>query len=141
MEGEKVNEHKKKICHVGVITHQISLIKGHSFPYFSSSLLSPLLFPSFLFSFPPHLPPPSSFSVSLFDIYLSYIFRNNPVASHINVPLSYCNSDCNCDKNQWEPVCGYNGITYVSPCLAGCNSSSGNKKPIVSISFYFLSSR
>ncbi|XP_046509050.1 solute carrier organic anion transporter family member 1B3 [Equus quagga] len=56
---------------------------------------------------------------------------NNPVASHINVPLSYCNSDCNCDKNQWEPVCGDNGITYVSPCLAGCNSSSGNKKSIV----------
>ncbi|XP_023379865.1 solute carrier organic anion transporter family member 1B3 isoform X2 [Pteropus vampyrus] len=56
---------------------------------------------------------------------------NNPVASHINVPLSYCNSDCNCDENQWEPVCGDNGITYISPCLAGCKSSSGNKKPIV----------
>ncbi|XP_058414660.1 solute carrier organic anion transporter family member 1B3-like [Diceros bicornis minor] len=55
----------------------------------------------------------------------------SPVASHINVPLSYCNSDCNCDQNQWEPVCGDNGITYISPCLAGCKSSSGNKKPIV----------
>ncbi|XP_066210867.1 solute carrier organic anion transporter family member 1B3 isoform X1 [Saccopteryx leptura] len=56
---------------------------------------------------------------------------NNPVASHINVPLSYCNSDCNCDESQWEPVCGDNGITYISPCLAGCKSSSGNKNPIV----------
>ncbi|XP_006199980.2 solute carrier organic anion transporter family member 1B3 isoform X3 [Vicugna pacos] len=55
----------------------------------------------------------------------------NPVASHINVPLSYCNSDCNCDESQWEPVCGDNGITYVSPCLAGCKSSSGSKKSIV----------
>uniref|UniRef100_G3U1S0 Solute carrier organic anion transporter family member n=1 Tax=Loxodonta africana TaxID=9785 RepID=G3U1S0_LOXAF len=52
-----------------------------------------------------------------------------PVASHINVPLSYCNSDCNCDKSQWEPVCGENGITYESPCLAGCKSSGSDKKP------------
>ncbi|XP_040344680.1 solute carrier organic anion transporter family member 1B3-like isoform X1 [Herpailurus yagouaroundi] len=56
---------------------------------------------------------------------------NNPVASHINVPLSYCNSDCNCDESHWEPVCGANGVTYMSPCLAGCKSSSGNKKSIV----------
>uniref|UniRef100_A0A671G5E4 Solute carrier organic anion transporter family member n=1 Tax=Rhinolophus ferrumequinum TaxID=59479 RepID=A0A671G5E4_RHIFE len=56
---------------------------------------------------------------------------NNPVTSHTNVPLSYCNSHCNCDESQWEPVCGNNGITYMSPCLAGCKSSSGNKKPIV----------
>ncbi|XP_036876236.1 solute carrier organic anion transporter family member 1B3-like isoform X1 [Manis javanica] len=56
---------------------------------------------------------------------------NNPVASHVNVPLSYCNSDCNCDETQWEPICGDNGITYVSPCLAGCKSSNVSKKPIV----------
>ncbi|KAM9673369.1 solute carrier organic anion transporter family member 1B3-like [Trichechus inunguis] len=52
-----------------------------------------------------------------------------PVPSHINVPLSYCNSDCNCDKSHWEPVCGENGIIYMSPCLAGCKSSGSNKKP------------
>ncbi|XP_003792543.1 solute carrier organic anion transporter family member 1B3 isoform X1 [Otolemur garnettii] len=56
---------------------------------------------------------------------------NNPVTSHVDVPLSYCNSDCDCDKNQWEPVCGNNGITYLSPCLAGCKSSSGSKKSTV----------
>uniref|UniRef100_A0A8D2JR82 Solute carrier organic anion transporter family member n=1 Tax=Sciurus vulgaris TaxID=55149 RepID=A0A8D2JR82_SCIVU len=55
----------------------------------------------------------------------------NPVASHIDVPLSYCNSDCNCDESQWEPICGDNGITYISPCQAGCMSSSGQKKSIV----------
>ncbi|KAG3292293.1 solute carrier organic anion transporter family member 1B3, transcript variant X2 [Ictidomys tridecemlineatus] len=55
----------------------------------------------------------------------------NPVASHIDVPHSYCNSDCNCDEDQWEPICGDNGITYMSPCLAGCTSSSGQKKSIV----------
>uniref|UniRef100_A0A2K5YRM5 Solute carrier organic anion transporter family member n=1 Tax=Mandrillus leucophaeus TaxID=9568 RepID=A0A2K5YRM5_MANLE len=56
---------------------------------------------------------------------------NSPVRSHVDVPLSYCNSECNCDESQWEPVCGNNGITYISPCLAGCKSSSGNKEPIV----------
>ncbi|KAM6216299.1 solute carrier organic anion transporter family member 1B3-like [Rhynchocyon petersi] len=52
----------------------------------------------------------------------------NPVASHINVSLSSCNINCNCDKSQWEPVCGENGITYVSPCLAGCMTSGSNPK-------------
>ncbi|XP_070928199.1 solute carrier organic anion transporter family member 1B3 isoform X4 [Macaca nemestrina] len=56
---------------------------------------------------------------------------NNSVASHIDVPLSYCNSECNCDESQWEPVCGNNGITYLSPCLAGCKSLSGIKKSTV----------
>nr|XP_035111071.2 solute carrier organic anion transporter family member 1B3 isoform X2 [Callithrix jacchus] len=56
---------------------------------------------------------------------------NNSVASHVDVPLSYCNSECDCDDGQWEPVCGSNGITYLSPCLAGCKSSSGNQKPTV----------
>lgn len=51
-----------------------------------------------------------------------------PVDSHVDVPLSYCNSDCNCDKNQWEPVCGENGVTYISPCLAGCKSFRGDEK-------------
>lgn len=142
-------------------------LKPNCFPCFSSALLCfPLpcpphpspssLVPSSLPPFPllpfPTLPffsllsslPSFSYfsffflSHSLFDICLPYISRNNPVASHINVPLSYCNSDCNCDESHWEPVCGANGVTYMSPCLAGCKSSSGNKKSIVSICFYFL---
>ncbi|KAF3847795.1 hypothetical protein F7725_020823 [Dissostichus mawsoni] len=39
-----------------------------------------------------------------------------------------CNSDCFCSASDWDPVCGENGITYVSPCLAGCASSSGSGK-------------
>ena len=157
MEGEKVNKPYKTLPFWHHCSSNFPIeLKDNPFPYFSfphltstlSALCLPLLFfPSFpflLFTSPPPPPLPSlSFSLSLclslFDICVSYISRNNTVASHINVSLSDCNSNCNCDKDQWEPVCGSNGITYMSPCLAGCKSSKDNKKPIVSISFFSFS--
>lgn len=42
-----------------------------------------------------------------------------------------CNSGCFCSATEWDPVCGENGITYVSPCLAGCTSSVGSGKNTV----------
>ncbi|XP_071953401.1 solute carrier organic anion transporter family member 3A1-like isoform X2 [Antedon mediterranea] len=33
-----------------------------------------------------------------------------------------CNEGCGCDDHVYEPVCDGNGITYVSPCHAGCRS-------------------
>ncbi|XP_078409730.1 solute carrier organic anion transporter family member 1C1-like [Cetorhinus maximus] len=39
--------------------------------------------------------------------------------------FSQCNAGCMCSRTQWEPVCAANGMTYVSPCLAGCKSSYG----------------
>ncbi|XP_068129855.1 solute carrier organic anion transporter family member 1B3-like [Hyperolius riggenbachi] len=45
--------------------------------------------------------------------------------------FSSCNSHCQCSTNQWDPVCGENGITYMSACLAGCTSSSGAGKAMV----------
>uniref|UniRef100_A0A3B4AE23 Solute carrier organic anion transporter family member n=1 Tax=Periophthalmus magnuspinnatus TaxID=409849 RepID=A0A3B4AE23_9GOBI len=45
--------------------------------------------------------------------------------------LSDCNSDCMCSSEEWDPVCSDSGITYVSPCLAGCISSSGYGKNTV----------
>uniref|UniRef100_A0A672Z7M4 Solute carrier organic anion transporter family member n=1 Tax=Sphaeramia orbicularis TaxID=375764 RepID=A0A672Z7M4_9TELE len=42
-----------------------------------------------------------------------------------------CNSGCYCSATEWDPVCGENGITYVSPCLAGCTSSVGSGKNTV----------
>ncbi|XP_068134134.1 solute carrier organic anion transporter family member 1B3-like [Hyperolius riggenbachi] len=45
--------------------------------------------------------------------------------------FSSCNSHCQCSTNQWDPVCGENGITYMSACLAGCASSTGAGKNMV----------
>lgn len=42
-----------------------------------------------------------------------------------------CNSACMCSGKDWDPVCGDNGITYVSPCLAGCTASNGSGKETV----------
>ncbi|NWJ03914.1 SO1A2 protein, partial [Crypturellus undulatus] len=90
-----------------------------------------------------------AFSISLLEYLFSFlIFRNvcdaSPVAgltvSYEGIPrvsytentlLAGCNSDCNCTLKVWDPVCGDNGITYVSPCLAGCKASTGTGKHVV----------
>ncbi|XP_029350813.1 solute carrier organic anion transporter family, member 1D1 [Echeneis naucrates] len=45
--------------------------------------------------------------------------------------LSQCNMDCSCSLKHWDPVCSYNGMTYASPCLAGCKISTGTGKETV----------
>ncbi|KAH0617123.1 hypothetical protein JD844_028801 [Phrynosoma platyrhinos] len=42
-----------------------------------------------------------------------------------------CNRDCGCSTKQWDPVCGDNGISYVSACLAGCKVANGTGKNAV----------
>ncbi|XP_077990604.1 solute carrier organic anion transporter family member 1A4-like [Glandiceps talaboti] len=32
-----------------------------------------------------------------------------------------CNYQCDCDTQEFHPVCGSNGVTYYSPCYAGCS--------------------
>ncbi|XP_073477509.1 solute carrier organic anion transporter family member 1B3-like isoform X3 [Aquarana catesbeiana] len=45
--------------------------------------------------------------------------------------FSSCNSECHCSTSRWDPVCGENKLTYLSACLAGCKSSSGEGKAVV----------
>ncbi|KAF7228970.1 solute carrier organic anion transporter family member 1C1 [Nothobranchius furzeri] len=45
--------------------------------------------------------------------------------------LSECNMGCSCSLKHWDPVCAYNGMTYASPCLAGCQTSSGTGRTMV----------
>uniref|UniRef100_A0A672I3T2 Solute carrier organic anion transporter family member n=1 Tax=Salarias fasciatus TaxID=181472 RepID=A0A672I3T2_SALFA len=90
-----------------------------------------------------------AFGTSLLGYFLSLLFfvlgcENSKVAG-ITVSytgaggLSYqegslfsdCNSGCLCSRREWDPVCGENGITYVSPCLAGCTFSTGSGRNTV----------
>ncbi|XP_073336624.1 solute carrier organic anion transporter family member 1C1-like [Pagrus major] len=45
--------------------------------------------------------------------------------------LSQCNTGCSCSLKHWDPVCAYNGMTYASPCLAGCQTSTGTGREMV----------
>lgn len=38
-------------------------------------------------------------------------------------PYSPCNKNCECQTDSFTPVCGADGITYLSACFAGCNST------------------
>ncbi|XP_052429671.1 solute carrier organic anion transporter family member 1C1-like [Carassius gibelio] len=40
--------------------------------------------------------------------------------------LTSCNAGC--PDFLWDPVCGQNGVTYISPCHAGCNSTLGTRQ-------------
>ncbi|XP_063548392.1 solute carrier organic anion transporter family member 3A1 [Cydia strobilella] len=38
-----------------------------------------------------------------------------------------CNFNCLCTETDMEPVCGNNGLTYFSPCHAGCSDSFSSR--------------
>ncbi|NWS02465.1 SO1C1 protein, partial [Motacilla alba] len=54
-----------------------------------------------------------------------------PMSDHEQALFSECNSGCSCSRNDWDPICGENGVTYVSACLAGCRASNGTGKNTV----------
>ncbi|CAN8212791.1 unnamed protein product [Coccothraustes coccothraustes] len=58
-------------------------------------------------------------------------YEGYPTPYHNNSLFSECNSHCKCASNVWDPVCGANGITYVSACLAGCDTTVGHGKDTV----------
>ncbi len=51
-------------------------------------------------------------------------------------PEAQCISTCNCFTSSISPVCGSNGITYLSACFAGC-TGSGSSQITSSISQVF----
>ncbi|XP_062990420.1 solute carrier organic anion transporter family member 1C1-like isoform X1 [Elgaria multicarinata webbii] len=63
---------------------------------------------------------------------LTISYQGDKQVSHYEQTLfSECNSGCICSKNEWDPICGENGITYVSACLAGCKTSNGSGKNMI----------
>jgi len=66
---------------------------------------------------------------------LPYVGVNyDPVTKLISSPSSSlstsslslsCNIECSCSDSTFDPVCGSDGLMYISPCQAGCSSSQG----------------
>uniref|UniRef100_A0A8C0Z926 Solute carrier organic anion transporter family member n=1 Tax=Cyanistes caeruleus TaxID=156563 RepID=A0A8C0Z926_CYACU len=57
--------------------------------------------------------------------------RSKLMTDYEQALFSECNSGCSCSKDDWDPICGENGVTYVSACLAGCQASNGSGKNTV----------
>jgi solute carrier organic anion transporter family, member 3A len=54
-------------------------------------------------------------------------YYNNTPQEPFKVNLTAaCNFKCECMMDDLEPVCGNNGLTYFSPCHAGCTSISSS---------------
>ncbi|XP_075705007.1 solute carrier organic anion transporter family member 1A2-like isoform X2 [Rhinoderma darwinii] len=51
--------------------------------------------------------------------------------SYLENLTSGCNVNCGCTTDVWDPVCGDNGVGYMSACLAGCSSSTGSGQDVV----------
>lgn len=62
---------------------------------------------------------------------LTVTYQGAPQVSYDHQTLlSQCNMGCSCSVKHWDPVCSANGMTYASPCLAGCQTSTGSGREI-----------
>ncbi|XP_007908012.1 solute carrier organic anion transporter family member 2A1 [Callorhinchus milii] len=54
---------------------------------------------------------------------INYNYMNSTSTSDLKAP---CNAHCSCFNYTYNPVCGSDGIEYISPCHAGCSESVFN---------------
>ena len=72
---------------------------------------------------------------------LQYVGVNTEIAAtQLSHPLNFnsqCNQDCSCSSTKLDPVCGSDGLMYLSPCFAGCTSNQGQSHKYIFPIFYF----
>ncbi|KAI1235203.1 hypothetical protein IHE44_0002840 [Lamprotornis superbus] len=51
-------------------------------------------------------------------------YGNNSTPTSSLDPYSPCNNNCECQTDSFTPVCGADGVTYLSACFAGCSSTN-----------------
>ncbi|XP_070533603.1 solute carrier organic anion transporter family member 5A1-like [Ptychodera flava] len=62
-------------------------------------------------------------SQNLAGVSVDYLPRDiRDADDRVNI-TSNCNYHCQCDPSTYQPVCGENGVTYFSPCYAGCEKT------------------
>ncbi|XP_068134135.1 solute carrier organic anion transporter family member 1A2-like [Hyperolius riggenbachi] len=62
---------------------------------------------------------------------LTVTYDGNETVSYLDNLTSDCNVNCGCPNDVWDPVCGENGVAFVSACLAGCSFSAGSGQDVV----------
>ena len=58
------------------------------------------------------------------------LYRNLFFSIRTTSLASKCNLDCHCSQYKYLPVCGSDGITYHSPCYAGCKATNRIRKVV-----------
>lgn len=68
--------------------------------------------------------------------FVECLYSSKPEPFQVNLTAA-CNFGCECRMTDVEPVCGNNGLTYFSPCHAGCTAFSSRSNYTNCACMYF----
>lgn len=71
---------------------------------------------------PPSNNPPKylPYKMRVNDAQYHALIRSFCCSSDFGLPTLECSFHCNCPEKAYNPICGSDGIEYISPCHAGC---------------------